>query len=105
LTHRIKYSLAHQSPAKQELIVIEFARRHIDAGDVASYNQRKTGRNVTHLIFTFSPKEEPKPKQAKRFKVIKGGKGAPAATGKKGGIILYPKQWSDEEVLACSNGG
>lgn len=34
----------------------------------ASYSQRKTGRNVTHLIFTFSPKEEPKPKKAKTRK-------------------------------------
>ncbi|MFZ4702665.1 MAG: replication initiation protein, partial [Candidatus Methylumidiphilus sp.] len=31
----------------------------------ASYTQRKTGRNVTHLTFTFRPKEEPKPKKAK----------------------------------------
>ncbi len=31
----------------------------------ASYSQRKTGRTVTHLIFTFSPKEEAKPKKAK----------------------------------------
>jgi plasmid replication initiation protein len=31
----------------------------------ASYTQRKTGRNVTHLIFTFSPKEQPKPTKAK----------------------------------------
>ena len=30
----------------------------------ASYTQRKTGRNVTHLIFTFAPKEDPKPPQA-----------------------------------------
>ena len=30
----------------------------------ASYAQRKTGRNVTHLIFTFSAKEEAKPEQA-----------------------------------------
>jgi plasmid replication initiation protein len=34
----------------------------------ASYSQRKTGRNVTHLIFTFSPKEEPKPKKARTRK-------------------------------------
>lgn len=27
----------------------------------ASYTQRKTGRNVTHLIFTFAPKEEAAP--------------------------------------------
>jgi hypothetical protein len=27
----------------------------------ASYDQRKTGRNVTHLIFTFAPKEETQP--------------------------------------------
>jgi plasmid replication initiation protein len=31
----------------------------------ASYDQRKTGRNVTHLIFTFAPKEEAKPEPAK----------------------------------------
>jgi plasmid replication initiation protein len=31
----------------------------------ASYTQRKTGRNVTHLTFLFKPKEEPKPKKAK----------------------------------------
>jgi hypothetical protein len=30
----------------------------------ASYTQRKTGRNVTHLIFTFSAKEEAQPAQA-----------------------------------------
>jgi Initiator Replication protein len=30
----------------------------------ASYTQRKTGRNVTHLIFTFAPKEEARPQPA-----------------------------------------
>ena len=30
----------------------------------ASYAQRKTGRNVTHLIFTFAPKEEAQPRPA-----------------------------------------
>ena len=35
-----------------------------------SYDQRKTGRNVTHLIFTFSPKEEPKPKKARARKPV-----------------------------------
>ena len=30
----------------------------------ASYAQRKTGRNVTHLIFTFAPKEEAQPQPA-----------------------------------------
>jgi Initiator Replication protein len=30
----------------------------------ASYTQRKTGRNVTHLIFTFAPKEEARPRPA-----------------------------------------
>ena len=30
----------------------------------ASYAQRKTGRNVTHLTFTFAPKEEAKPQPA-----------------------------------------
>jgi len=31
----------------------------------ASYAQRKTGRAVTHLIFTFAPKEEAQPPRAK----------------------------------------
>lgn len=31
----------------------------------ASYTQRKTGRNVTHLTFTFAPKETETPPQAK----------------------------------------
>ncbi len=35
-----------------------------------SYDQRKTGRNVTHLIFTFSPKEESKPKKARARKPV-----------------------------------
>jgi plasmid replication initiation protein len=34
----------------------------------ASYVQRKTGRNVTHLTFSFKPKEEPKPKKAEAAK-------------------------------------
>ncbi len=38
---------------------------------IVSYTQRKTGRNVTHLIFTFSPKEEPKPKKATARKPVK----------------------------------
>lgn len=35
-----------------------------------SYDQRKTGRNVTHLIFTFSPKEAPKLKKARVRKPV-----------------------------------
>lgn len=34
MTYNIRYSHARLSPAKQELLVIEFARRHIDAGDI-----------------------------------------------------------------------
>jgi plasmid replication initiation protein len=37
----------------------------------ASYVQRKTGRNVTHLTFSFRPKEEPKPKKAKTARTPK----------------------------------
>ena len=35
-----------------------------------SYDPRKTGRNVTHLIFTFSPKEEPRPKKGRARKPV-----------------------------------
>ena len=34
----------------------------------ASYTQRKSGRNVTHLTFLFQPKPEPKPKKTKPAK-------------------------------------
>ena len=33
MPRRIKYPLARLSPAKQELLVIEFARRHLDIGN------------------------------------------------------------------------
>ncbi|MNR56672.1 hypothetical protein D3C85_1772910 [compost metagenome] len=42
-----------------------------------SYTQRKTGRTVTHLIFTITP--EPKPTQAKR----KSGKLTDAEVAKR----------------------
>lgn len=35
----------------------------------ASYTQRKTGRNVTHLTFTFAPKEETKPQSTQEVPV------------------------------------
>jgi len=37
----------------------------------ASYAQRKSGRNVTHLTFSFQPKPEPKPKKTKPAKPAK----------------------------------
>lgn len=35
MTHQIRYPLARLSPAKDELVVVEFARRHVEGGDVA----------------------------------------------------------------------
>lgn len=35
MPHHIKYPLARLSPAKQELLVFEFTRERIEAGDVA----------------------------------------------------------------------
>lgn len=35
MTHQIRYPLARLSPAKQELVVVEFARRHVESGSVA----------------------------------------------------------------------
>jgi plasmid replication initiation protein len=40
----------------------------------ASYTQRKTGRNVTHLTFSFQPKEEPKLKETKTARTPKTAK-------------------------------
>ncbi len=41
-----------------------------------SYTQRKTGRTVTHFIFSFSLKEEPKPKKAKSKKAAEPAAGS-----------------------------
>jgi hypothetical protein len=35
MPHTIRYPKARLSPAKQELVVVEFARRHIESGDIA----------------------------------------------------------------------
>jgi plasmid replication initiation protein len=42
-------------------VAVSQINQHSDM--TASYGQRKTGRTVTHLIFTFSPKKEEKPKR------------------------------------------
>jgi len=34
MTYQVKYPKARLSPAKDELVVVEFARRHIESGDV-----------------------------------------------------------------------
>jgi len=46
--------------------VVDVAVAQINAHSdlTASYAQRKTGRNVTHLTFTFAPKEPPAPPRA-----------------------------------------
>jgi len=33
--HKLRYPKARLSPAKNELVVVEFARRHIESGDIA----------------------------------------------------------------------
>jgi plasmid replication initiation protein len=42
-------------------VAVSQINQHSDL--TVSYDQRKTGRTVTHLIFTFSPKQEEKPKR------------------------------------------
>jgi hypothetical protein len=65
---RDTFQLGDKYPAMKDLKkwVIEPAvsqiNEHSDLS--ASYTQRKTGRNVTHLTFTFAPKEESRPPQA-----------------------------------------
>ena len=34
MTYQVKYPKARLSPAKDELVVVEFARRHIESGDI-----------------------------------------------------------------------
>jgi plasmid replication initiation protein len=64
---RDTFQLGDKYPAMKDLKkwVIEPAvsqiNEHSDLS--ASYTQRKTGRNVTHLTFTFAPKEEAKPEE------------------------------------------
>lgn len=43
-------------------VAIKQINEHSDL--TCSYEQRKTGRTVTHLIFTFAKKPEPKPTKA-----------------------------------------
>ena len=56
---------------KKRVINVAVAQINAHSDLTARYDQRKTGRNVTHLIFTFSLKEETKQEQA-------GPKDAPA---------------------------
>jgi plasmid replication initiation protein len=64
---RDTFQLGDKYPAIKDLKkwVIEPAVAQINEHSdlTASYTQRKTGRNVTHLTFTFAPKEEAKPEQ------------------------------------------
>jgi hypothetical protein len=50
---------------KKRIIDVALSQINEHSDLTASYAQRKTGRNVTHLIFTFVPKEEAEPKKAK----------------------------------------
>ena len=50
---------------KKRVIDVALAQINEFSDLTANYTQRKTGRNVTHLTFSFKPKEEPKPKKAK----------------------------------------
>ena len=72
---RDTFQLGDKYPSIKDLKkrVIDLAVDQINAHSdlTARYDQRKTGRNVTHLIFTFSLKEETKQEQA-------GPKDAPA---------------------------
>ena len=62
---RETFQLGDKYPAIKDLKkrVIEPAVAQINEHSdlTASYTQRKTGRNVTHLTFTFAPKAEPQP--------------------------------------------
>jgi hypothetical protein len=49
---------------KKRVIDVALAQINEHSDLTASYAQRKTGRNVTHLIFTFAPKEEARPQPA-----------------------------------------
>lgn len=44
---------------KKRVIDVAVAQINEHSDLTTSYTQRKTGRNVTHLIFTFAPKEQP----------------------------------------------
>jgi plasmid replication initiation protein len=56
---------------KKRVVDIAIAQINEFSDLTASYTQRKTGRNVTHLTFSFQPKEEPKPKKAKTARTPK----------------------------------
>jgi hypothetical protein len=49
---------------KKWVIDVAVAQINEHSDLTASYTQRKTGRNVTHLTFTFAPKEDAQPPQA-----------------------------------------
>ena len=53
---------------KKRVVDVAIAQINEFSDLTASYTQRKTGRNVTHLTFSFQPKAEPKPKKTKPAK-------------------------------------
>jgi plasmid replication initiation protein len=58
-----KYSSINDLKKRVIDVAVAQINEHSDLN--VSYTQRKTGRNVTHFIFTFSPKEESKPTQTR----------------------------------------
>ncbi len=53
---------------KKRVIDVALAQINEHSDLSASYTQRKIGRTVTHFIFTFSPKQDSKPKETKARK-------------------------------------
>lgn len=54
---------------KKWVIDVALAQINEHSDLTASYSQRKTGRNVTHLTFTFAPKEDTQPKEVASARV------------------------------------
>jgi plasmid replication initiation protein len=63
LKKALKLENEYQSIKNFKMRVLDVAVAQINEHSdlTASYAQRKTGRNVTHLIFTFAPKQTPQP--------------------------------------------
>jgi plasmid replication initiation protein len=59
----VEYEYKSIKDLKKWVIDVALTQINEHSDLTASYTQRKTGRVVTHLIFTFGPKENPKPKK------------------------------------------